>query len=107
MKTIYKTSGTCAGRIELDIEDGIVKSVAFADGCDGNAKGLSRLLEGADARSAADRLRGIRCGRRSTSCPDQLARAIDESLALSPASPNPTREYQYGPTARGVAHSGD
>ncbi|MDR1299046.1 MAG: TIGR03905 family TSCPD domain-containing protein [Oscillospiraceae bacterium] len=81
MKTVYTTSGTCAKRIELDIEDGIVKSVLFAGGCDGNAKGIARLVEGADARAAADRLRGIRCGHRGTSCPDQLARAIDKSLA--------------------------
>jgi uncharacterized protein (TIGR03905 family) len=81
VKTVYATSGTCARRIELDIEDGIVKSVAFAGGCDGNLKGLARLIEGADAREAADRLRGIRCGHRDTSCPDQLARAIDASLS--------------------------
>jgi uncharacterized protein (TIGR03905 family) len=83
MKTSYTTTGTCAERIELEIEDGIIKNVVFTDGCDGNAKGLARLLEGADARGAADRLRGIRCGRRSTSCPDQLALAIDENLKNS------------------------
>jgi uncharacterized protein (TIGR03905 family) len=83
MKTVYTTSGTCAKRIELDIEDGIVKNVRFAGGCDGNAKGIARLVEGADARAAADKLRGICCGHRNTSCPDQLARAIDESLSLA------------------------
>ncbi|MDR0445619.1 MAG: TIGR03905 family TSCPD domain-containing protein [Oscillospiraceae bacterium] len=87
MKTSYKTTGTCAERIELDIENGIVKSVEFIDGCDGNTKGISRLLEGADARSVADKLRGIRCGRRPTSCPDQLARAIDTHPEISPSAP--------------------
>jgi uncharacterized protein (TIGR03905 family) len=80
MRTTYRTAGTCARLIELDIEGGIVRSVKFVDGCDGNAKGIARLVEGADAREAADKLRGIRCGRRDTSCPDQLALAIDASL---------------------------
>ncbi|MDU7592330.1 TIGR03905 family TSCPD domain-containing protein [Bacteroides sp.] len=65
MTYTYKTQGTCSSNIELDVEDGIVKEVAFWGGCNGNLQGLSRLV-------------GIRCGRRSTSCPDQLCKALHE-----------------------------
>jgi uncharacterized protein (TIGR03905 family) len=74
--------GTCAERIDVEIEDGILKSVKFTDGCHGNLQGIARLVEGMDAREAAEKLRGIRCGRRATSCPDQLSKAIEENLAL-------------------------
>ncbi|MDR0839652.1 MAG: TIGR03905 family TSCPD domain-containing protein, partial [Oscillospiraceae bacterium] len=67
MKTVYTTTGTCAGRIDLEIEEGIVKSVRFFGGCNGNLQGVSRLVEGMDAREAAAKLRGIRCGLRPTS----------------------------------------
>ena len=66
MTYTYKTQGTCSSNIELDVEDGIVKEVAFWGGCNGNLQGLSRLVK------------GIRCGRRSTSCPDQLCKALHE-----------------------------
>jgi uncharacterized protein (TIGR03905 family) len=80
MKTVYTTRGTCAERIDVEIEDGILKSVRFTDGCSGNLQGIARLVEGMDAREAAEKLRGIRCGRRATSCPDQLSKAIEENL---------------------------
>jgi uncharacterized protein (TIGR03905 family) len=80
MKNTYKTSGTCASRIDLDIENGVIKSAQFIGGCDGNLQGISKLVEGMDAIRARELLRGIRCGRKNTSCPDQLSKAIDAVL---------------------------
>jgi uncharacterized protein (TIGR03905 family) len=77
MDISYDTSGTCAFRIDVSVEDGILTDVRFHGGCDGNLKGIASLVKGMKADEAASRLRGIRCGKRSTSCPDQLARAID------------------------------
>ncbi|NLK37518.1 MAG: TIGR03905 family TSCPD domain-containing protein [Epulopiscium sp.] len=78
----YQTKGICAVKIEFDVEeDGKVKNVLFRGGCDGNHKGLASLVEGMDAKEAANRLRGITCGHRNSSCPDQLAQALDEYLS--------------------------
>jgi len=76
MKKIFKTAGVCARAIEIDIEDGIVKSVEFDGGCPGNLAGLSALIPGMSVESVIDRLEGIKCGHKPTSCPDQLARAL-------------------------------
>jgi uncharacterized protein (TIGR03905 family) len=80
MQYEYKTRGTCAQRIYFDIVDGKVCNVQFLGGCNGNLKGISALVEGMDATEAVARIEGIRCGMKSTSCPDQLARAIKEVL---------------------------
>ena len=80
MHVKYNTKGTCAVRIEFDVEDGVVKNVAFLGGCDGNHKGLAALAEGMTPEEAAKRMRGITCGPRDTSCPDQLAIALEEFL---------------------------
>ena len=80
MKTVFNTRGTCAKAIELELENGVISSVRFAGGCDGNLQGISKLVVGMDALEAADRLRGIRCGFRNTSCPDQLAQAIEACI---------------------------
>ena len=72
----YKTSGTCAGKIVLDIENGIVESARFIGGCHGNTQGISKLVEGMRVDEVIARLEGIRCGMKSTSCPDQLAKAL-------------------------------
>jgi len=77
-KINYKTSGTCSRSIELEVEDGIIKSVAFIGGCAGNTQGISKLVEGMKTDEAVKRLSGIKCGFKSTSCPDQLAKAILE-----------------------------
>jgi uncharacterized protein (TIGR03905 family) len=77
MKSTYTPKGVCSRKIELDVEDGIIKSVAFTDGCDGNLQGISRLVEGMAVGEAIAKLKGIRCGRRATSCPDQLALALE------------------------------
>ena len=63
MEFSYKTKGVCSRGILIDIEDGIVKSVRFDGGCNGNTQGVSRLIEGMDAKEAIKRLEGIRCGR--------------------------------------------
>lgn len=74
----YKTQGTCSSNIEIVIEDGIVKNVAFWGGCNGNLQGISRLIEGMPVETVINRLEGIRCGGRPTSCPDQLCQALHE-----------------------------
>ena len=74
---IYKTSGTCSSAINLEVEGDIIKSVSFTGGCNGNLQGLSRLVEGMKVEDAISRLKGIRCGFKNTSCPDQLARALE------------------------------
>lgn len=74
---IYKTSGTCSSAINLEVEGNIIKSVSFTGGCNGNLQGISRLVEGMKVEDAISRLKGIRCGFKNTSCPDQLARALE------------------------------
>lgn len=80
MKYNYRTQGTCARSISFDLEDGIVKNISFEGGCNGNLKGISALAEGKKAEDIIETLAGIRCGFKSTSCPDQLARALHEAL---------------------------
>ena len=80
MKKAFKTSGTCSDRIDFEIEDGVIKSVNFSGGCEGNLSGLARLAVGMNALDAIERLKGINCGRRGTSCPDQFAKALQEAV---------------------------
>ncbi|MBQ4550028.1 MAG: TIGR03905 family TSCPD domain-containing protein [Oscillospiraceae bacterium] len=72
----FKTSGTCSQRILFDVENGKVKNVQFIGGCNGNLKGIAALVEGMDVDAVIERVRGIRCGMKQTSCPDQLAQAL-------------------------------
>ena len=81
MERSYKTSGVCSRGVSFTIEDGIVKNVKFAGGCDGNTKGVARLCEGRDAKELVKLLSGIKCGFKNTSCPDQLAKAIEDALS--------------------------
>jgi len=74
----YKTNGTCSTKINFGIEDGKLNSIKFDGGCNGNLKAISALLEGMDASFAVEKLKGIKCGNRDTSCADQLARAIEQ-----------------------------
>ena len=76
MTYTYKTKGTCSTNIELEVEDGIVRNIAFWGGCNGNLQGLSRLVTGMPVKEVISRLEGIRCGGRPTSCPDQLCKAL-------------------------------
>ena len=78
---IYYTKGTCSQRILFEIEDGKVKNVEYIGGCHGNLQGISKLVEGMDANEVIERIQGIRCGMKPTSCPDQLATALKEALA--------------------------
>ncbi len=82
MKYTYETVGTCSRAIEIVVDDcGVVKSVEFVGGCHGNTQGIARLVEGMKAEDVVGRLRGIRCGAKPTSCPDQLAQALEQILA--------------------------
>lgn len=72
----YKTRGTCSREISFDIEGNAVRNVKFLSGCMGNTQGVARLVEGMNVDEAISRLRGIDCGGRGTSCPDQLAQAL-------------------------------
>ena len=76
----YKTSGTCSVQIDLEIENGVITHCEFIRGCRGNTQGLAQMVIGQKAEDVMHRLRGIEC-RGSTSCPDQLSRAIEEYLA--------------------------
>lgn len=76
----YTTKGTCARYINFDLEDGKVKNVQFVGGCNGNLKGIGSLVEGMPAEDVIQKLRGTTCGMKNTSCPDQLAKALEEAL---------------------------
>ena len=76
MKITYKPRGVCSRLMEIEIEDGKIASVQVTGSCDGNLKGISRLLVGMEVDEAIRRMEGIRCGFKSTSCPDQLSIAL-------------------------------
>lgn len=77
----FTTKGTCARAINFEIEGDIVKHVEFVGGCSGNTQGVSRLVEGMNIHDAISKIEGIKCGPKSTSCPDQLATAFKQYLA--------------------------
>ena len=77
----YTTQGTCSRFIDFDLENGIVKNVVFTGGCNGNLKGISQLVEGMPAEEVIKRLTGTKCGFKPTSCPDQLAKALEAAIA--------------------------
>ena len=72
----YRTSGTCSTMIDLEVDGDIIKSVAFTGGCNGNLKGICSLVRGMKVDDAIEKLQGIKCGFKNTSCPDQLAKAL-------------------------------
>ena len=75
---IYKTQGTCSQFIEVEIDDnGVLTDVIFTGGCNGNLQGITSLVRGMKVDKILERLDGIRCGYKNTSCPDQLCRAIE------------------------------
>lgn len=80
MKYIYLTRGTCSKQIELELDGDIIKDVRIIGGCDGNLKGIASIVKGMKAGDVISRFKGITCGSRSTSCPDQLARALREAI---------------------------
>lgn len=81
MKYQYRPRGVCSHEMNIEIDGNIIKSVQIIDGCDGNTKGIASLLVGMDINEAIKRLKGIDCGGRGTSCPDQLSRALEEMKA--------------------------
>ncbi len=81
----YKTSGTCSTRIDFEIEDGILKNVSYTGGCNGNLQAVSKLVEGLPVEEVIQKLGGISCNGRPTSCGDQLAKACKAALEQSNA----------------------
>lgn len=76
----YMTKGVCSSYIDIEMDGEIIKQVSFTGGCHGNLQGISSLVAGMNAKDAIERLKGIRCGYKATSCPDQLAVALESIL---------------------------
>ncbi|MBI5622904.1 MAG: TIGR03905 family TSCPD domain-containing protein [Elusimicrobia bacterium] len=76
-KLVYKTKGTCSSHITIEVADGIVKNISFKNGCQGNTQGVASLAKGMSVSEVISRLKGIKCGDKGTSCPDQLAQALE------------------------------
>ncbi len=77
----FTPKGVCSRKISFDLsEDGVIQTIHFTGGCAGNLAGISRLVVGMKASEVIDRLKGTTCGFKSTSCPDQLSRALQEAL---------------------------
>lgn len=76
----YQPKGTCSRQMTIEVEDGVVKSFQVLGGCHGNLQGISKLVEGMKVEDVIERLSGIRCGSKPTSCPDQLAQALKQAL---------------------------
>jgi uncharacterized protein (TIGR03905 family) len=77
---VYKTKGVCSQEIHLEMDGDVIKHVDFIGGCSGNTQGVARLVEGMKAEDAIEKIKGIKCGFKSTSCPDQLAIALQLAL---------------------------
>ena len=78
MEYRYKTKGVCSTEIIIDIDNDIIKNIEIVNGCDGNLKGIASLLKGMNINDVIAKLKGIKCGYKDTSCPDQIARALEE-----------------------------
>lgn len=78
MKYSYKTKGTCSREIHIEVENDKVKDVEFVGGCSGNTQGIAALVKGMDIQDVIDKCKNIDCDGRGTSCPDQLAKALEE-----------------------------
>ena len=83
MTYTYKTSGTCSSQIDLELEAGVIRSVAFTGGCNGNLQAIPKLVEGLTVEQVEEKISGISCNGRGTSCGDQLARACRAALEAS------------------------
>lgn len=86
MTYIYDTHGTCSSKIELELQGNIIKKVHFVNGCSGNSQGVAKLVEGMTVEAVMEKLSGISCNGRYTSCPDQLAKAVEEAYTKSKSS---------------------
>lgn len=80
MEYRYKPQGVCSREMIFDIEDGVIKSLKIVGGCDGNTKGISKLVVGMKLEDVIEKLKGIQCGYKGTSCPDQLSKALEKYL---------------------------
>ena len=80
MHITYRPQGVCSQLFEIDVENGIIEKVEVKGGCSGNLQGISRLVVGMKATDAIERMKGISCGGKPTSCPDQLSKALEEAL---------------------------
>ena len=79
MHHTYRTHGVCSTRIDFDLDGDIVTNIVFTNGCDGNLKAISKLVDGMHVEEIVSKLKGNTCGYNSTSCADQLARAVQEA----------------------------
>ena len=77
----YRPTGVCSVQYDIVLEDDVIADIQIYGGCDGNLKGISSLLKGMKAQDAIERMSGIRCRTKATSCPDQIAKALQEALA--------------------------
>lgn len=82
MEYVYKPEGVCSTKMVFEIENDIIKELSVTNGCNGNLKGISKLLVGMNINEVISKLRGIECGYRDTSCPDQIAKALEEYKKL-------------------------
>ena len=80
MEKIFIPKGVCSRKYVIDLEDGIIKDIKIEGGCHGNLQGIAALLRGQRAQDVVDRLSGIRCGLKNTSCPDQISIALREAI---------------------------
>lgn len=80
MTYTYQPKGVCSRQMTFDIEDGVIRSVDIVGGCSGNLQGISRLVEGMGVQDAIEKLQGIQCGWKPTSCPDQLSKALAAAM---------------------------
>ena len=80
MTYTYQPRGVCSRKMTVELEDGIIRDVRVEGGCNGNLQGISRLVIGMKATDAIERMKGISCGGKPTSCPDQLSKALEEAL---------------------------
>ncbi len=79
----YKTKGTCSRAVIIDLDGDVISDCEFVGGCSGNTQGVAALVKGMKAEDAVKKLKGIKCGMKQTSCPDQLATALEEALINS------------------------
>lgn len=80
-KITYTTHGTCSRQINIEIENNVITDISFVGGCSGNTQGICKLVLGMNITDVIERIRGIKCGFKQTSCPDQLARALEQYKA--------------------------
>ena len=76
----YNPRGVCAQEFRIEVEEGVVRSIEIMGGCHGNLQGIARLVKGMKVEDVIARIEGIRCGMKSTSCPDQIAQALKQAL---------------------------